>query len=90
MDVFLATQLSIPVLQIVLLLGLSTLTIAFGRLRLALLINYCFTLYWGYLSLLEQSGDKGTLTLDKFFFAYLGLGLLIITMAVIAFMHYRD
>jgi hypothetical protein len=34
--------------QIILLLTLSTLSLVFGRLRLALLINYCFTIYWGY------------------------------------------
>ncbi len=90
MDVFLATQLSIPVLQIVLLLGLSTLAMVFGRVRLALIINYCFALYWGYLSYLDQLGNKGTLVFDRYSFAYVGFGLLIIVMAVISFMYHRD
>lgn len=87
MDVLSSTQFMVPLSQIVLLLGISTLALVFGRLKLALLINYCFTLYWGYspqLSLLTDSGQ-----LNKFTFAYFGFGLLVILLALIGFMH-RD
>ncbi len=90
MDVFLATELTIPVLQIVLLLGLSSLSLFFGRIKLALLINYCFTMYWGFLSHLDLFVNKETMTFDKFFFAYLGFGLLTVIMALIGFVYYRD
>lgn len=89
MDIFLSTQLSIPMLQITLLLGLSTLTLIFGRLRLALLINYCFTLYWGYVSNLSVFSEGG-LKLDSFSFFYLGFGLIIIVLALVGFVYYQD
>ena len=37
-----------PFYQIALLLGLSTLALIFGNPKIALLINYLFTLYWAY------------------------------------------
>ena len=49
-DFFYTTETIIPIWQIMLLLLLSTLALLFGRVKLALLINYVFTLNWGYLS----------------------------------------
>ena len=48
MDAFLTMELAVPVSQIALLLFLSTVALLFGRVKLALLVNYLFTLYWGY------------------------------------------
>jgi hypothetical protein len=48
MEIFSMTEISIPITQMVLLLLLSTGALFFGKLKLALLINYLFTLYWGY------------------------------------------
>jgi hypothetical protein len=46
---FLSTaEIFIPVYQMILLLLVSTLTLLFGRTKLALIINYLFTLYWGF------------------------------------------
>ena len=46
---FLSTaEIVIPVYQLMLLLLISTLALLFGRTKLALIINYLFTLYWGY------------------------------------------
>jgi hypothetical protein len=43
---FLSTaEIFIPVYQMILLLLVSTLTLLFGRTKLALIINYLFTLY---------------------------------------------
>ena len=89
MDIFLSTQVSIPIMQIALLLGLSTLALIFGRMKLALLINYCFTLYWGYVSNLSVLSEGG-LKLDSFSFFYLGFGLIIIVLALVGFFYYRD
>jgi len=47
MEIFSMTEISIPVIQMVLLLLLSTGALFFGKLKLALLINYLFTLYCG-------------------------------------------
>ncbi len=48
MEFFSTAEISIPVYQMILLLLVSTLTLLFGRTKLALIINYLFTLYWGF------------------------------------------
>jgi len=88
MDILSSTQLTVPMVQIVMLLGFSTMALIFGRMKLALLINYCFTLYWGYipqLSFLTESGQ-----FNKFTFAYFGFGLLVVLLAIVGFMHHSD
>ena len=44
------TYLSIPMIQIILLMLISTISLLFGKLKLALIINYLFTLHWAYIS----------------------------------------
>jgi hypothetical protein len=48
MEFFSTAEILIPVYQMILLLLVSTLTLLFGRTKLALIINYLFTLYWGF------------------------------------------
>jgi hypothetical protein len=48
MEFFSTAEISIPVYQMILLLLVSTLSLLFGRTKLALIINYLFTLYWGF------------------------------------------
>ena len=48
MEFFQTTQLAVPLIQIMLLLALSTVTLLIGKVRLALLMNYLFAFYWGY------------------------------------------
>ncbi len=45
------TELAFPMSQIVLLMILSTGALLFRRLKLALLLNYLFTMYWGYVTI---------------------------------------
>ncbi len=88
MEFFHTTQLSIPLLQIMLLLTLSTIAVLFGRIKLALLLNYAFALYWGYVSNGElfDSLEK----LDLFTCLYFGFGLAVIFLASVGFViHHR-
>ena len=48
MEFFSAAEIFIPLYQLILLLLVSTLTLLFGRTKLALIVNYLFTLYWGF------------------------------------------
>ena len=82
-------HLSIPSVQIVALLCLSTVTLLFGRVRLALLINYVFTLYWGYFTnrdLLLPAVES----FDYFTLAYFGFGLTMALFAMIGFMVHQQ
>ena len=90
MDIFLSTQLSVPILQIVMLLALSTMSLIFGRIRLALLINYCFTLYWGYVSNLSLFTGDDAFQIANFSFMYFGFGIVVIALTIVGFMYHRD
>ncbi|HPC85961.1 MAG TPA: hypothetical protein P5208_07435 [Smithellaceae bacterium] len=85
-----STQLAVPLFQVALLLGISTLILFFGRVKLALLINYCFTFYWGFFLNPSFRSDLGELMLNTYTYAYIGVGLIIIVLALIGFMSSKD
>jgi hypothetical protein len=84
MDVFSTTEISIPVIQMVLLLLLSTGALFFGKLKLALLINYLFTLYWGYGINRDFLVGSGFQHLSGFTALYVGFGLAIAAIALVS------
>ena len=89
MDFFYSTELAIPISQMILLLFSSTLALLFGRVRLALMINYLFTLYWGYLyqkDVLFEASLQSVLYL----YTYFGFGILIAFIAIVGFLRSRD
>ena len=86
MDFFLSTELSIPVNQIVLLLILSTLALLFGRKRLALLINYVFTMYWGYFLSIDHFTGSGVKGVSSYAMLYFGIGFLVVILAIVGFL----
>lgn len=88
MDFFYSTELSIPVIQIVLLLILSTLALLFGRKKLALLINYVFTVYWGYFLSINQLADSGFKGGGSYAMIYFGIGIIIVILALVGFLYH--
>ncbi|PKN19713.1 MAG: hypothetical protein CVU71_04895 [Deltaproteobacteria bacterium HGW-Deltaproteobacteria-6] len=90
MEIILGTQIAVPLSQVALLLGISTVTLFFGRIKVALIINYCFTLYWGFFLNPGFFSDNGDLILNNYTFAYFGFGLLIVVLAVIGFMFSKE
>lgn len=89
MEFFYSTELTIPVIQIVLLLVLSTLALLFGRKKLALLINYVFTMYWGYFLSIDQWADSGLKEVGSYAMIYFGIGLVIVILALIGFLYHE-
>mgnify|MGYP000950505249 CR=1 FL=1 len=89
MDPLSATHLSVPIFQICLLLLLSTLALVFGRIKLALLTNYCFTLYWGYILSIDAFMEQELFSFNTFTFTYFGFGLVIVFLAMIGLVYYR-
>jgi hypothetical protein len=83
MDTLASTQLTIPVLQVVLMLALSTGSLIIGRIKLALLINYCFALYWGYIANMDLFSAGGATTFNNYTFTYFGFGIVIVLLAMI-------
>jgi hypothetical protein len=92
MEPFTSTQLTVPIMQVVLLLGLTTVSLLIGRLKLALLINYCFTLYWGYIANIDlfSFSTAGRMVLNKYTFFYFGFGLVVLFLATVGLMTQRD
>ena len=84
MEAFSMTEVSIPVTQMVLLLLLSTGALFFGKLKLALLINYLFTLYWGYGINRNFLVGSGFEHLNGFTVLYVGFGLIIAAVALVS------
>ena len=86
MEFFYTTNFSVPIYQIGLLLAISTLTMLFGRIKLALLVNYLFTLYWGYILNRDIfTGDQFE-NVNSFSAIYFGFGIIIVMLALFAFM----
>ena len=88
MEFFETTQLAVPLMQIMLLLALSTVILLLGRVRLALLMNYLFALYWGYVfnADLFNSLEKATM----FNAIYMGFGIAVVILAVIGFVAHAN
>ncbi len=86
MDFLYTTELVIPLYQIGLLLLISTFALLFGRMKVALLTNYLFALYWGYI--LNRNILVGTKfeNVEYFTAAYFGFGIVIIAVALVGFM----
>jgi len=84
MEILSMTEISIPVTQMVLLLLLSTGALFFGKLKLALFINYLFTLYWGYGINRNFLISSGFQHLSGFTVLYVGFGLAIAAVALVS------
>lgn len=87
MEILYSTELAIPLYQVGLLLVLSTLVLFFGRVKLALLINYLFVFYWGYWFSRDLVIGSSVFEMDQFSIAYIGFGVVICILALIGFLH---
>jgi hypothetical protein len=85
LNIFYTTHLTIPLFQIILLLVLSTIALCLGRLKIAILINFCFVMYWSYVVNLNTFTEGGFLKLDAFTFLYLGIGLVVLIFFILGF-----
>jgi hypothetical protein len=89
MEIITSTQLAVSTLQLILLLILSTIALLIGRLRLALFINYCFTLYWGYVVNFDLFVAQGVNKLTGYTVLYFSIGAVIILLASIGLISHR-
>ena len=85
LEFFTDTKIVIPITQIILFLSISTLALLFGRAKLALMTNYLFALYWGYLCNLELYTDLFQ-EAEYMVYVYFGFGIAVAVMALVGFM----
>jgi len=90
LDFLLNANLSIPMIQLILLMLMSTISLLFGKLKLALLVNYIFTLHWAYVSNRENLIEMGFENFQLVSIIYFIFGLGIVLVAAFAFMFQKN
>ena len=90
MEFFINTELTIPIEQIIILLLLSTIALLFGKIKIALIINYVFTLLWGYVFNRDKFMVSDFEHPEIFTILYFAFGIGIILMACFAFFFHRE
>jgi hypothetical protein len=88
MEFFCSTQLSVPLMQVMMLLAFTTMALLFGKTKLALIVNYLFVLHWGYVfnrNLLGFPEHISTYTVS-----YFGFGLAIVVLALLGLLARSD
>lgn len=90
LEFLLNANLSIPMVQLILLMLMSTVSLLFGKLKLALLVNYIFTLHWAYVSNRENLIEMGFENFQVVSIIYFIFGLGIVLVAAFAFMFQKS
>jgi len=86
-DLFRTTTITIPFMQLFLLIVISTLLLLFGRVKFALLTNYLFTFYWGFSVNFEKMDIVRVNNLPLFSLIYLGFGSMVVMLVLLSFRH---
>ena len=90
MEIFFTMELGVPLFQIIVLLLFSTGALLFGKVRVALIINYVFTFYWAYFFNREHLLGMGMGKFDTYTLIYFLFGLVIMLVAVIGFLFQKN
>lgn len=90
LDYFLNISLTIPIIQLILLMLISTISLLFGRLKLALIVNYLFTLNWAYIANRDKLMDMSSENFELYSIMYFIFGLGIVVTASFAFMFQKS
>jgi len=89
MEFFYSLEFAVPVSQIALLLLLSTTALLFGKIKLALLISYLFTLHWGYF--INREVFVNSVTQGEYIILmYFGFGITMAVFALIGFLFQHE
>ena len=90
LDYFLSISLTITIIQLILLMLISTISLLFGRLKLALIVNYLFTLNWAYIANRDKLMDMSSANFELYSIMYFVFGLGIVLTASFAFMFQKS
>ena len=90
MELLQSAELVVPLYQITILLAISTLVLLFRKIKLALMINYLFTLYWGYGVNRDYLIGHRIQEFNMFTLIYFGFGLIIVILALLGFFARHD
>ena len=90
MEIFFTSEISVPLFQIVILMLLSTVALLFGKVRLALIINYVFTFYWAYIFNRDYLMSLGLNRFDSYTLLYFLFGLVVVLVAMVGFLFQKN
>jgi len=83
------TEFTIPVVQIICYMFISTLSFLIRKYKLGLIVSFTFVFYWGFLHSSSSFVDMiGDLTIG--YYLYLFSGFLVITLALVGFLQEKD
>jgi hypothetical protein len=82
-----STEVPIPVMQILLLLLITTSLFLFGKIKIALLTNYLFAFYWCFKVTFEGPSLINPGASSLFFYLYLAFGAVLVILALIGFIY---
>lgn len=86
-DLFRTTFITIPFMQLFLLIVTSTLMLLLGNVKFALLVNYLFTFYWGFSVNFEKADIVSASNFPLFSLVYLGFGSMVVMLVLVSFRH---
>jgi len=84
------STLPIPVFQLVSLLCISTLSLLFGKLRLALLVNFIYTFYWAYFFNRDLLWGMGPEKFEYYTMIYFMIGFILLMVAIFGFIFQKQ
>ena len=90
MDIFYSTELAVPFFQIIIFMFFSTLSLLFGKVRIALMINYVFTFHWAYIFNRDSLMDLGLNKFDHYSLIYFVFGIMIILLVILGFIFQKN
>ena len=90
LSIYYNITISVPIGQLMLLLGVSTLSLLFGKIKLALLINYIFTIYWAYVFNRDFIFSLDPEKFTTFTLCYFGFGITSAVVAAFSLMLHRE
>lgn len=90
MNVIMSAVTEIPMTHIVAVLLTSTVILIFGKLKLALLVNYFFIFYSGHLWDFAVFGNTGSSDVNTSNFAFAGFLIIIVFLAALSLMLHKE
>jgi hypothetical protein len=90
MEAILATQISIPMSQMIIVLTLLTSALIFGRIKLSLFIGYCAILYWSDIWNLPLFTESSTWKLSGLALLLTGFMIIIVLISMVSLIFHKE
>lgn len=90
METIMSTIVEVPMSHIAVVLMVSTVALLFGRIKLALFINYCFIVYSGHLWDFALFSDVSDTKLNTPAFVFMGFWIMAVFLAAISLAFHKE